>query len=151
MLGAHYETRGVDPDYMQIDYWPVARLGLHGGIKFRVGKTVDLVFSYSHMIQETLTVGAPPAPPGQGGVASIFDTFSKTGVVTQIDKHAGAAASRGDVIPVLTEPAPAHIDGTARVVQNTTQVAASAPPWIINAGTYRSSIDVVAIGANVHF
>ncbi|HET8935132.1 MAG TPA: hypothetical protein VFN67_16905, partial [Polyangiales bacterium] len=147
-LGAHYETRGVDPSYMQIDYWPVSRIGLHGGVKFRIGRTIDLVASYSHMFQETLVVGAPPTDPG--GTDAISTRFSNTGVVDAIDKHSGVAATRGAAIPELVEPAMAT-DGVGKVQQVTTSVSQGRPPTIINAGTYRSSIDVVAVGVNIHF
>jgi hypothetical protein len=54
--GAHYETRGLDADYMQIDFWPLRRIGLHGGVIVRVAKQIDFVFAYAHIIQETLRV-----------------------------------------------------------------------------------------------
>jgi hypothetical protein len=147
-LGAHYETRGIDPAYMQIDYWPVSRFGLHAGVRFRVAHALDLVFSYAHIIQETITVGAP-AP---GKLNDIYKEFESTGQVSAIDKRAGVAMSRGEVIPELPEvPPAAPEDAKGAVLQNTTQTSSTNPPWVINSGTYRSSIDVVTVGVNVHF
>jgi hypothetical protein len=146
-LGAHYENRGVEPNYMQIDYWPLSRVGLHAGVKFRVAHSIDLTASYAHIFQETLVVGAPPYDTGD----NISAKYASTGVIEAIDKHSGVAPSRGEDPPLLIEQPPPRMDGSARLIQNTTQVSAGKPPWIINSGTYRSGFDVVAIGANVHF
>lgn len=146
-LGAHYETRGVDPDYMQIDFWPVSRFGLHAGVKFRVAKTIDLVASYAHIIQETIVVGAPEAEDR----TAIYTRYGETGVVTTIDKHVGIAPGRGQQPPLLAETGPSTVDGRAKVAQVVTKVTAGNPPYLVNSGTYRSSIDAFAIGANVHF
>lgn len=146
--GAHYETRGIDPAYMQIDYWPVSRMGFHAGVRFRVAHAVDLVFSYAHIMQETITVGALP----HGEIGAIYKEYETTGHVSAIDKRAGVAMSRGQMIPPLEEAAPATPEtAKSAVLQNTTQTSSSNPPWVTNAGTYRSSIDVVALGVNVHF
>jgi hypothetical protein len=101
------------------------------------------------MFQETLVVGAPPTDPG--GVDAISTKFSNTGVIEAIDKHAGVAATRGAVIPEMPEPPTANVNAVAKVQQVTTSVSQGRPPTIVNAGTYRSSIDVVAVGVNVHF
>lgn len=146
-LGAHYENRGVDPSYMQLDYWPLSRFGIHAGIKFRVSRTIDLVASYAHIFQETLVVGAPP----HGMASDIYKQYAKDGTITAIDKHAGQVGVDGSDPPILEEPKPAQVDGTARLSQVAPYATAGTPPYIVNSGTYRSSIDVVAIGANVHF
>jgi long-subunit fatty acid transport protein len=153
-LGAHYENRGVDPSYMQIDYWPVSRFGLHAGVKVRVGRAIDLIASYAHIFQETLTVGAPSVPPEhvppEPAANTIYGDYAMTGVVDHIAKNVGAVA-RGGEAPVKPEPSPGKIDGTARLTQNTTTVPPNNPPFIINSGTYRSGIDVVAVGVRVHY
>ena len=59
-VGGHFETSGVDPSYMQPDYWPVQRWGLHAGIKLRVAGRIDFVASYAHIFQETVVVAPPP-------------------------------------------------------------------------------------------
>jgi long-subunit fatty acid transport protein len=145
-LGAHYENRGVDPSYMQLDYWPLSRVGLHAGVKLRVARTIDIVASYAHIFQETLIAGAPP--PDTGSKISV--RYAQTGEIDAIDKHSGTAP-RGMEAPVLTEQAPSQVDGTAKLAQNLTRVVAGSPPVVINSGTYRSSIDVVAVGLHVHY
>ncbi len=145
--GVHYENRGVDPSYMQIDYWPLQRIGLHGGVIFRLAGSTDLVVSYAHIIQETLVVGAPT---GQDA-STIYTEYTNTGRVTAIDKHVGTLASRDDTLPVLTEPNPTKGDGQARLMQVVTKTQGGQPPWIVNSGTYRSGIDVLAVGIHSHF
>jgi long-subunit fatty acid transport protein len=147
-IGAHYENLGVDPSYMQLDYWPLARLGLHAGVKVRIARTIDLIAAYSHIFQETLVVGAPDGAPGD----KIYTNYAMTHQVTQIDKSVGAPTARGQILDQKMEnPVPAAPDGQARLTQNLTKTQSGQPPWIINSGTYRSSIDVVSLAVNVHF
>lgn len=156
--GAHYENRGIDPAYMQVDFWPVARVGLHTGLTMRVAGNVDIVLSYAHIFQETLVVAAPQheeratidlerqpkTPEGQ------VDPMGTPAPVTQIDKRSGAFVSR-DLPPILEEVRPDSPDADARLEQNISQTASGNPPYIINAGHYRSGFDVFAAGVNVHF
>lgn len=145
-LGAEYENRGVDPSYMQLDYWPLSRVGLHGGIKIRVARTIDFFASYAHIFQETITAGAPPPDTAD----KIYTRYQATGEIDAIDKHSGVAP-RGMQAPQLDETPPAQVDGQARLAQNLARVVAGNPPYVINSGTYRSSIDVVAVGVHVHY
>lgn len=147
-LGGHYETRGVDPAYMQLDYWPVSRLGLHAGVMLRLSRTIDLIASFSHIFQETLFVAAPAHKTGE---AIYEDEYKATGKVSNIDKRSGTAASRGMMAPVLDVENPPNPDGEARLTQNLTKTSAGEPPVIINSGTYRSSMNVLAVGMSVHF
>jgi hypothetical protein len=146
-LGAHYESRGVNPDFMQIDYWPVSRIGLHAGVKFRISGRIDLTASYAHIFQETIVTGAPANESGE----TSYPKFAATGEVTTIDKRVGVAG-RGQMAPVKEEPPYTEPrDGTARVAQYATKSVSGQSPWIVNSGTYRSDLDIVAVGVNVHF
>jgi hypothetical protein len=157
----HYENRGVNPDYMQIDFFPVQRFGLHGGIVVRVAKGIDLTASYAHIFQETIVVGAPPhengtmitdcySPPTPPPPTPVSCTTPK-GQLASIDKTVGSPKDiNGTGTRVLNE-APQSTDGTARVAQNVTRFTSGDPPFLINSGRYRSGYDVLAIGATVHF
>jgi long-subunit fatty acid transport protein len=148
--GAHYENRGVDPDFMQIDYWPVSRVGLHTGIIVRINGFADLLLSYAHIFQETIVVAAPP----QEDAGDIYDAFveAPTEGVTTVDKTVGARASITDVLEPLPEQnPPSDPDGTARLNETVTRFSSNQPPWIVNSGAYRSSINVLALGVRVHF
>jgi len=147
-IGGHYETRGVDPAYMQLDYWPVSRIGLHAGVMLRVSRTIDLIASFSHIFQETLVVAAPMHKTGE---AIYEEEYRVTGKVSNIDQRSGTAASRGMQAPVLAAENPAGAHGEARLTQNLTKTSAGEPPVIINSGTYRSGMNVLAVGMNVHF
>ncbi|HEX7480833.1 MAG TPA: hypothetical protein VF331_23730 [Polyangiales bacterium] len=149
--GVHYENRGVDPSYMQIDYWPVQRVGLHGGLTIRVAGTTDLVFSYAHMIQETIVVGAPLHEEA----SDIYTRYVAGGQITTIDKRVGTQLTLAQRPPIKYEnggvsDGPAG-DGRAKLVQVVTKTSADHPPWIVSSGSYRSGIDVVAIGVHSHF
>lgn len=145
MAGFHFENRGVDPSYMQIDYWPLQRVGLHGGVRVRIGKTADLVFSYAHIFQETLVVAAP----AHQNFDVIGADYKATGRVQNVDKRAGVP-SAGPLTP-LEEQRPASVDGEARLTQNFAKALPGTPPAIVNSGTYRSGIDVISAGLNMHF
>jgi hypothetical protein len=158
--GTHYETRGVTPDYMQTDFWPVSRLGLHTGVIVRVAKSIDFVFSYGHIFQETIVVAAPPhqdattisncfAPPeGTAPTGCMADP----GTLGSIDKTVGAPVDRsGAGTEVLEGKSQGKPDGTAKLDQNLNRVTNGQPPWIVNAGRYSSNFDIIAAGVNVHF
>jgi hypothetical protein len=147
-LGAHYENRGVDPSYMQIDFWPVSRVGLHAGIKIRVARTIDFLASYSHIFQETITTSAPGTEADTG--QAIWNRWNMTGEVDAIDKHVGRAP-RGMTGQFLEAPVAGVADGVAKYPQILTKGVAGAPPMIVNTGTYRSSIDVLSLGVRVHY
>ncbi|MEY4582073.1 MAG: hypothetical protein RL701_6776, partial [Pseudomonadota bacterium] len=80
----------------------------------------------------------------------ISKAYAETGNIDSIDRRSGPPP-RGGQAPIVNSPVPAQVDGIARSRQIVTKVTNGSPPYIVNAGTYRSGIDVVAIGANVHF
>jgi len=146
--GVHYETRGVDPNYMQIDLWPVERIGLHTGVIIRVASSIDLVFSYAHIFQETIIVAPPPHRPR----TEIYAEYAAMRPVRQIDTTVGTPLDRaGNGTQMLEAPSQGAADGEARLDQNLNRIAENQPPWLINAGRYRSGLDILAVGVNVHF
>jgi hypothetical protein len=143
--GVHYENRGIDPSYMQIDFWPLSRVGLHGGMRVRVAKTVDLSFSYEHIFQETLVVGAPQHETFQ----DIGMQYLQTKSVSNIDKRVGIPTAMS--VPLEENPKRTSPDGEARLTQNFAKALPGTPPAIINSGVYRSGFDVFSVGVNLHF
>jgi hypothetical protein len=146
--GVHWENRGIDPNYMQIDFWPVSRLGLHGGVIIRVFRSVDIAVSYAHIFQEDIVV-QPPSHLAAGEIFRNMSDPSKANAVN-IDKTVGIAESAQGRV-VLEEAPVKNPDGTASLKQNILVGTSGMPPWIINSGTYRSNYNVVAAGVNVHF
>ena len=148
MAGVHWENRGVDPAFMQIDFWPLQRLGLHAGGKFRILGNIDLTFAYAHIFQETITV----APPQHATGEDIQEEERNTGQITRIDKDVGPIVDRGNPQNFVAAEGPvSNPDAEARLVQTTAQSSAGQPPYIINSGVYRSSFDIFSVGVNLHF
>ena len=149
--GVHYETRGIDPGYMQVDFWPLSRIGVHGGVIVRVSNAIDLVVSYAHVFQETLVV-APPPHLDRNAAFARFESSGGQDVAT-IDKNAGVEIDRGqgNGVELLFSPPQGEPDGTAKVRQIVSRVATGQPPYITNGGRYRSNLDLMAVGLNVHF
>jgi hypothetical protein len=158
MAGAHYETRGVDPAYVQADVWPMSRVGLHGGIIIRVHKSIDLIASFAHVFQETITA-VPPQHQARDVIAGCFAgtaadpaaCAAPPGQIGAIDKSVGVSGADRKPPMVLEEAPHGKGDATARLRQQLTISAANQPPYVINSGTYRSNFDVIAAGVNVHF
>jgi hypothetical protein len=146
--GVHWENRGIDPDYMQVDFWPVSRIGIHGGIIIRVRHSVDLSLSYAHIFQEDIVV----KPPTHLSANQIYNNkLDPTKPQTvNIDKSVGVSGS-GEGRSVLEEPPVKHPDGSAKLEQEVLLGAAGMPKWITNSGTYRSYYNVIAAGVNFHF
>jgi hypothetical protein len=149
--GVHYETLGVDPGYMQVDFWPMSRIGVHGGVIVRVSNAIDLVLSYAHVFQDTLIVAPPPHLERNAAYAR-FEASDGRELAT-IDKTVGTEIDRGTGkgVELLFAPSQGPADGTASVRQVVSRVATGQPPYITNGGRYRSSLDMLAAGVNVHF
>ena len=108
-LGASFETNGVTPEYMGIDFFPTMRFGIHAGVTVRFGR-LDLSLAYSHFFNETITT-----PAGAN-----YDNCA--------DMSAGGAAAR--------------------------QVAATGTNTmgcVVNAGTFSSNLNALALSGNYHF
>jgi hypothetical protein len=155
--GVNYETRGIDPAYMQIDFFPVTRVGVHGGVIFRVAKSIDLVASYGHIFQETIIAAPPPNQTRQqiyscwaGNATDRSMCTAPVGQVGAIDQSAGAFLNRQPA-PPLPAPSQGKADATAKLTQNLSQSAADQPPYVVNSGKYTSHFDVIAAGVNFHF
>jgi long-subunit fatty acid transport protein len=65
-LGVSYETRAVPPEYMNIDVWPVAKLGFHAGATLALGDRYRITAAYSHVFYQSVEVAV-----GEGGVPEI--------------------------------------------------------------------------------
>lgn len=135
--GVHYESRGIDPKFMWVDFWPMERVGVHAGFTVRVTKNTDLTFSYAHIFQETIVVAPPPHGERDEG---------------EFDKRVGAqTGSRDEELKVLSEEPVKDPDATAAYPQLITMRSPADPAWISNSGTYRSYFNVIAAGINLHF
>ncbi len=83
--GWNLETRGVSPAFQAIDAFPSRRMGIHGGLTWRIG-SFDLSLAYAHLFQETINVlhadavdsSGKPAKDRSGLQASSPDPNTKT-------------------------------------------------------------------------
>jgi len=144
--GVNYETRGVDAQFMNVDFWPLQRYGVHGGVTLRIDRRIDLTFAYGHIFQETLSLAAPPHQ-------ARLDETAPGGENLGIDKNVGTPQDRMGNGVILAEEAnpPKSPDAQANLEQELTATAAGDPAYIINSGNYRSNLDVVSVGVQLHF
>ncbi len=156
--GVNYETRGIDPSYMQIDFFPVSRVGLSGGVIFRVAKSIDLVASYGHIFQETIIAAPPPhqdrtviSDCQAGNTMDRSQCLAPVGQVGAIDKSTGPFLVRGEVPPPLEAASQGTPDATAKLQQSVSTNPPGQPPYVVNSGRYSSHFDVIAVGVHAHF
>lgn len=86
-IGASFETSGVDPRYVQLDFIPGQRFSVSGGATLRLGR-IDISLAYLHIFQADITstatadVGLRQIALGTGNVindgtyTARFDVFS---------------------------------------------------------------------------
>ena len=84
--GASFETRGIDVTNLSVDFMPLMRFGIHGGVTLRLGN-LDLSLAYAHIFQETVTV-----EPGEARYNAV--AASGTGPIV----NAGTYESSYDVV-----------------------------------------------------
>ncbi|MDH5670895.1 MAG: hypothetical protein OEZ06_02040 [Myxococcales bacterium] len=153
--GTFYESRGVEPEYVNIDTFALARVGVGIGVLWRLGM-VDLTASYGHIFQEQFELAPPaheplplpegefdednPPPPDRGFDQRVGGTFGADGV-----RQGGVVLEDPDA------PAPGEGDATAALQQEAAVSTVSRPNRVINAGKYTASFDVIAIGVNLRF
>jgi len=148
--GAFYETRGIDPSYAAIDNFAHRRLGVSGGLMWRVGD-FDLLAGYTHIFQETLEV-APPEHENvedrdrqDPDVTRGFD--QRVGGTFQTGRRVG-----GTVLADPDAPSPGDADAVARLQQDSiVQVGSARPERIVNAGKYSAAFNIISVGATYHF
>ena len=145
--GVFYENRGVEPAYVNIDNFALARVGFGLGFMWRV-RDFDLTAAYGHIFQETVRI----APPEHQD-ARLYDT-DKMDPLTGFDKRVGGTFDAGGnrvggvVLEDPDAPSPGDADAVARLQQ--TSVLNSAPR-VINAGEYTASFNIISVGAVYHW
>lgn len=75
--GVSYATRAAPVEYMNIDYWPVKKLGIHLGATFAFAERFKAHVAYARLIYQTTEVAV-----GTGGVKDIasINEIQSTGV-----------------------------------------------------------------------
>jgi long-subunit fatty acid transport protein len=140
--GGYFQTRGVDPDYASIDNFGFMRVGVGLGALWRVGH-FDLMASYSHIFQETLTVAPPTHQPRTDASDDPDSGFD------QRVYQDGQLSSEPRTDPGA--PSPSKADGVAKLTQSAIFESPDVRRRVVNAGRYVASFDLVSIGATYHF
>lgn len=135
--GGFWESRGVDPDYANIDSFAFARVGLGVGLTVRLGD-VDLRAAYGHIFQEDLEVAPPPHQPR--------DQADPDDPSSGFDKRIG-----GEVVEDPDAPAPKDADGVAKLQQTALLESDNRPRRVVNAGKYTADFHQLSVGLTYRF
>jgi long-subunit fatty acid transport protein len=88
--GASYQTRAVRVPYMNIDYWPVQKIGIHLGMTLKFAERFKATLGYAHLfyektvvalgtgqVKESVTLNPEMAlPVNEGTYQASLDVFS---------------------------------------------------------------------------
>jgi len=146
--GGFFESRGVKPEYADIDAFAFQRVGLGLGLVVRIGN-FDLQGGYGHIFSETLDV----APPPHQAVENAVPGDPRSG----FDKRVGGTISSdgtrmgGVVLEDPRAPSPSNADAVAAKTQQSAVVTRFQPNRVVNAGKYAARFDVVSVGVVYHF
>ncbi|HMJ54430.1 MAG TPA: hypothetical protein VK540_20250 [Polyangiaceae bacterium] len=146
--GGFFESRGVKPEYADIDAFAFQRVGLGLGLVVRIGN-FDLQGGYGHIFSETLDV----APPPHQAVENAVPGDPRSG----FDKRVGGTISSdgtrmgGVVLEDPRAPSPSNADAVAAKTQQSAVVTRFQPNRVVNAGKYTARFDVVSVGVVYHF
>ncbi len=136
--GVFFESRGVDPDYANVDSFAFQRIGLGVGFITRLG-AFELSSAFSHVFQEDLEVAPPEHQP--------WDQGNADDPASGFDQRVG-----GEVLADPDAPSPSEADGTARLQQSaifsSTEVGLRR---VVNAGKYTASYNVLSLGLSYRF
>jgi hypothetical protein len=146
--GGFYESRGVQPEYLDIDTFAMARVGLGLGVVLRLG-SVDLRAGYSHIFSETLEIAPPPHQPFEEAT----DADPTSGFDQRVGGTIGAEGTLqgGVVLSDPDAPRPGNADAVARKTQTPAVATSARPARVINAGRYSAAFDVISVGILTRF
>jgi len=149
-LGASYETRGQEPGYVRPSWsMPFERLGLHGGLTWRIDGRTDVSIGYAHFFQETIKLGLNTTQSG--------GEFPNAGTrLFKIDPETGDTISDEEFSRKYNIVSESEQDGIAMIPihSGNYQKTAKGEPWgryYANAGTHKSGLDVVSVSIMRHF
>lgn len=138
--GGFFESRGVDPAFVSVDSFALARFGLGMGLRLRVG-VFDLQFAYQHVFQEVLEVIPPQHAARDTATDEPTSGFDQR-IYRDGELSAGAVAD---------PEAPARGDAQAAGQQSALFETDDRRARVINAGRYVASFDLLSVGASYRF
>jgi hypothetical protein len=137
--GVSYETRGQDPDMLNVLNYMLSRTGLHAGFTLRVADKTDISFGFAHFFQEKVRL-------------QVFDN-ELTSRLPPIFRTAQYNFKPGKGVPDMTGMGAEQggFDGIAGVEIPNADLAYPTGPYFVNAGTYFYHLDVVSLSFAQHF
>ncbi|HVW28197.1 MAG TPA: hypothetical protein VHC69_22695 [Polyangiaceae bacterium] len=133
--GVFYESPGVDLAYANVGAFSFQRIGASIGIMARFGSW-DLRVGATQIRSETVEV-APPPNQSQAVGATVTSPTTGNPIGSKI-------------LPDPNAPPPSKADAVAAQTQfaHTPQGVTN---WVVNAGRYTASFEVLSVGATFHF
>jgi hypothetical protein len=145
--GAFYESRGVEPEYADIDSFAFQRIGVGLGVVFRTG-SFDLQGGFGHIFSETLNVVPPPHQEQEN--ATVNDP--RSGFDKRVGGVFGSDGTRtGGTVLEDPRATPGKPDAVASATQRSVISTPDRADRVINAGRYSAQFNVVSVGVVYHF
>jgi hypothetical protein len=137
--GVSYETRGQEPEMLNVLGYMLSRIGVHGGATLRIAGKTDLSIGYAHFIHENVRLQvnddfpASSYPPRYRMPQYNFMAGAGVGDLS------GAGAERGG------------FDGEARVEIPNADLGYPEGPYYVNAGSFYYHLDALSLSLTQHF
>lgn len=144
--GASYETAGQDPETLNVLGYMLGRIGIHGGLTLRIGKT-DISIGYAHFIQEDVRLQVFDGQNGRNAAAANVSRFPPRYRTPEYNFMPGAGV--GDAMGAGAENG--GFDGVAGVEIPNADIAFEEGPYYLNAGSFYYQLDALSVSIAQHF
>ncbi len=140
--GLFYESRGVEPEYINIDSFALARVGAGIGAMWRIG-SVDLTAAVGQIFQEELDL----APPPHQNLEDLDEDDPQSGFDQRVGgTFSGGVRQGGVVLEDPDAPDPSDADAVAALQARAGIATAARPNRIVNAGLYTANFTIISLG-----
>jgi hypothetical protein len=142
--GASYETSGQDVEFFNPRLYMGERIGLHGGLTWRIADKTDLSFGFAHFIHPDIRL--------QVNDAQAEARYSPLYKTPEYNFAPGEGVDPADPtqVPGATQ-APGDFDGVAKLEVPYGGLREEDGPFFLNAGSFFYDLDVVSISLTQHF
>jgi long-chain fatty acid transport protein len=137
--GGSYEAQGQDPEALNVLSYMLSRIGVHGGLTWRIAGKTDLSIGYAHFLHETVRLQVNDDIPASRYSPQYrtpnYNFMPGNGVADM----AGQGAMNGG------------FDGTARIEIPNADLGYPVGPYFVNAGSFYYNLDVLSLSLTQHF
>jgi hypothetical protein len=137
--GLSYESRGQDPEMLNVLGYMLGRTGLHTGFTLRIAGKTDISLGYAHFIQEDVRLQVYEGPP-----VSRYPPNYKTP-----DYNFMPGEGVGDRMGMNADAG--GFDGMAGVEVPNADLGYEIGPYFVNAGSYYYHLDTLSVSVTQHF